>query len=134
MNGKIKVALAVVLLIVAGYAVDVLWAQTSAPTGFKSAIVGKVAISATEQTLTTYCGKSSAFLFKGYVAFDSANAGASNVIKATITSASDVTAAAGTVKEWSCVNSDSVIISGSASDYINIMGEEVKANQGVNYN
>jgi hypothetical protein len=39
----------------------------------KSAIVGKVAVVATPgQTLTTYCGRTKPFMFKGYVTFDAA--------------------------------------------------------------
>lgn len=124
MKSKVlKIALGLCLLIGAGYAAELLWAQ--APTGSQStwAITGKVAISATDKTLTEYCNSSQSFLFDGYVAFDPANAGAANVIKATISGASDVTAAAGTVKEWKGVQSDSVIISGTATDYINIVGK-----------
>lgn len=133
-RNRITAAAFIAVLVGLSYAATLLWSQTSVSSSTtKAAIVGKVAISSSETTLTAYCGKTSAFLFKGYVAFDSSNTGAANVIKATIAGASNVTAAAGSVKEWSCVNSDTVIISGAATDYINIMGEEVKANQGVSY-
>lgn len=124
----LKIGVAVCLLIVAGYAAELLWAQSPPPSALaKAPIVGKVLLSATPKTLTEYCGRGSAFLFKGYVAFDPANAGAANVVKATIPGAADAPAAAGSYKEWSAVNSDLVRISGTATDYITIAGEDVEA-------
>ena len=93
--------------------------------GDKSAIIGKIALPATYTTLTTLSGRSSAFLFKGYVVFPSTNAGASNVLKASITGASDVPCAAGDATNFNAVNSDSIIIKGAITDYLSIVGEDV---------
>jgi hypothetical protein len=55
---------------------------------------------------------------------DPANVGAANVLKATISGASDVTCAAGAVKDWAYVSSDSVQIKLAIDDKLNIVGED----------
>ena len=94
----------------------------------KSAIVGKIAIpnAITYATLTTLCGRSFPFLFKGDLCFDKDNAGAANVLKSTLTGAADVIAAAGAVHTFNAVDSDTVLIRGAVTDYVNIVGESVE--------
>lgn len=128
MKSKIlKITLGLCLLIGAGYAAELLFARSVPPTTTaKSPIIGKVPLYGSGKTLTQYCGRTEAFLFKGYFAFDPANSGTANVLTATIPGASNVTASAGAAASWSAVNSDLIIITGVATDYINIVGEDVE--------